>query len=79
MYHVCDFHKIFEDSVNHHKGKRWQGKFAGPFYTACSTLVWKRLQRTSTFLDGLGNALSGNRIFLADVFDTSEKVFSGGR
>ena len=79
MYDVCDFHKIFEDSVNHHKGKRWQGKFTGPFHTARSTLVWKRLQRTSTFLDGLGNALSGNRIFLADVFDTSEKVFSGGR
>jgi hypothetical protein len=39
------------------------------------------LEKTSTnqrFPDGLGNALSGNRIFLPDIFDNSEKVFSGG-
>src|SRR6266566_10084231 len=45
VYDVCDFHKIFEDSVNHQEGKRWQGKFTGPFYAARSTLV---LERTST-------------------------------
>jgi hypothetical protein len=27
---------------------------------------------------GFGYALSGGRIFLPDVFDNSEKVFSGG-
>src|SRR6266849_5754804 len=30
------------------------------------------------FVDGLGNALSGSRVFLLDVFDNSEKVFNSG-
>jgi hypothetical protein len=76
---ICDFHTIFKDPVNHHEGKRWQGKFTCPFYAARPTLVRQRLQRTSTFLDCLGNALDGKRIFLPDVFDNLEKIFSGSR
>jgi hypothetical protein len=75
---VCDFHNILADSVHHHERKRWQRKFTRPFHTARSALVGKRLQRTSTLVDGLGYALSGGRIFLPDVFDNSENVFNGG-
>ena len=78
MDDVCDFHNILADSINHHEGKRRQRKFTRPFHTARSTLVWKRLERTSTFVNALGNTLSGGRIFLPEVFDNSEKVFSGG-
>jgi hypothetical protein len=60
------------------RDKRRQRNFAGPFHTALSTFVGKRLQRPSALVDGLGYPLSGGRIFLPDVFDNSEKVFNGG-
>src|SRR5229473_4487988 len=75
---VCDFHNVLADPIDNHERKGWQRKFTRPFHTALATLVGKRLQRTSTVVDGLGYALSGGRIFLPDVFDNSEKVFSGG-
>ncbi len=78
MDDVRDFHNVLTDSINHHERKRRQRKFTRSLHTARSTLVGKRLQRTSTLVDGLGYALSGGRIFLPDVFDNSEKVFSGG-
>ena len=31
---VCDFHNVFEDSINHHEGERRQGKFARAFHAA---------------------------------------------
>src|SRR2546427_4983402 len=68
---VCDFHNVLTDPVHHHERKRWQRKFTRPFHTALSTLVGKRLQRTSTLVDSLGNPLGGGRIFLPDVFDNS--------
>jgi hypothetical protein len=79
VYYVCDLHNIFEDPVNYYEGKRWQGKFTGPFHAARPALVWKRFQRSGAVVDCLGNALRGSRILLPDVFDDSEKVFSGGR
>jgi hypothetical protein len=78
MYDVCDFDKVLTDPIHHHERKRWQRKFTRPFHTALATLIGKRLQRTSTLVDGLGYALCGGRIFLPDVFDNSEKVFNGG-
>jgi hypothetical protein len=47
-------------------------------HVSLPALVGERLQRTSTLVDGLGYALSGERIFLPDVLDNSEKVFGGG-
>src|SRR5260370_41181086 len=53
VYDVYDFHNNFQHPVDHHEGKRWQGKFTSPSHAARSTLVWKKLQRTCTFIHRL--------------------------